>query len=153
VHGSRHLWEKLSWICDVAELVTRHSFDWAMLLDRAVKADNERMFLLGLHLAHELLDAPLPDEVNRRCASDEQLKVLAANVIEHLFNGTTHVPATSREIFSYNLRVRKTLGARARYLAYVLRPTDSDLSRRSLPPRLSFVYYLTRPLRLLRTKI
>ncbi len=153
VHGSRHLWERLSWICDVAELISRHSFNWTTLLERAATADGERMFLLGIHLAHELLDAPLPDEVRQRCDSDEQLRVLAANVVEHLFNGTTHVPATSREIFKYNIRVRKTLFARARYLAYMFRPTDGDLSRRSLPSRMSFVYYLIRPFRLLRTKI
>ena len=153
VHGSRHLWERLSWICDVAELIRRHSFNWATLLERATTADSERMFLLGLHLAYKLLEAPLPEEIERRCESDEQLKALAANVIEYLFNGTTHVPATSREIFNYNIRVRKTLGARARYMVHMFRPTDSDLSRRSLPSGMNFVYYLTRPFRLLRTKI
>ena len=153
VHGSRHLWERLSWICDVAELLRRHSFNWAKLLERAETADCERMFLLGIHLAHELLDAPLPDEVRQRCDSDEQLKALAANVVEHLFNGTTHVPATSREIFKYNIRVRKTLFSRARYLAYMFRPTDGDLSHHSLPSHMNFVYYLIRPFRLLRTKI
>ena len=29
------LWERLSWICDVAELISRHSFDWSSLLKRA----------------------------------------------------------------------------------------------------------------------
>jgi hypothetical protein len=153
VHGSRHLWERLSWICDVAELIRRHSFNWSTLLERATTADCERMFLLGLYLAHELLEAPLPEKVERKCASDEQLKALAGSVIEHLFNGTTHVPATSREIFNYNIRVRKTLGARARYVAHMFRPTDSDLSSRSLPSGMNFVYYLTRPFRVLRTKI
>lgn len=153
VHGSRHLWERLSWICDIAELIQRHSFNWSALLERAASADNERMFLLGVHLAHELLDAPLPDEVKRRCESDVRLKSLGENVIDHLFNGTTHVPATTREIFKYNIRVRKTLGARARYLAYMFRPTDSDLSGHSFPSRANFIYYLTRPFRLLRTKI
>ena len=149
VHGSRHLWERLSWICDVAELLARHSFDWTTLLERAVRSDSERMFLLGLHLAERLLAAPLPNEVKRRCDSDARLKSLAANVIKNLFNGTTHVPATSREIFQYNLSVRKTLRARARYLVYALRPTDSDLGARSFPAALSFAYYLTRPIRLL----
>jgi hypothetical protein len=154
VHGSRHLWGRLSWICDVAELITRHSFNWTSLLERATTADSERMFLLGLHLADKLLEAPLPDEVKQRCESDERLKSLAQNVVEHLFNGTTHVPATSREIFKYNIGVRKTLSARARYLAYMFRPTDGDLSLRSLPSSLSFGYYLMRPFRLLfRTKI
>jgi hypothetical protein len=149
VHGSRHLWERLSWICDVAELIARHRFDWPHLLKRAESADNERMFLLGLYLAERLLDAPLPEEIKARCRADERLKSLATNVIEHLFNGTTHVAATSREIFNYNIRVRNTLGARARYLLHMFRPTDGDLSTHSLPPSLSFAYYVLRPFRLL----
>ena len=153
VHGSRHLWERLAWICDVAELIKRHPIDWTTLLERAQDTDSERMFLLGPYLAERLLDEPLPDEIKQRCASDPRLKSLADNVIEHLFNGTTHVPATSREIFKYNLGVRKTLGARARYLLYMLRPTDGDLASHSLPASLNFAYYLTRPFRLFRTKI
>jgi len=153
VHGSRHLWERLSWICDVAELIQRRTFNWTGLLERAATADTERMFLLGLFLAEKLLDARLPPEVKQRCAADERLQALADNVVEHLFNGTTHVPATSREIFRYNIRVRKTLSARARYLVYALRPTDSDLRGRSFPSALNFVYYFIRPFRLIRTKI
>jgi Uncharacterised nucleotidyltransferase len=153
VHGSRHLWERLSWICDVAELITRHSFNWNALLERAANADSERMFLLGLHLAEKLLSAPLPEEVKRQCASDAQLESLATKVSEHLFNGTTHVPATSREIFKYNIGVRKTLRARARYIVYMLRPTDGDLGAHSFPAGLSFAYYFLRPFRLIRTKI
>ena len=149
VHGSRHLWERLSWICDVAELIKRHQFNWTALMERAVLADSDRMFLLGIHLAERLLDAPVPEEVKQRCNSDPRLKSLAHNIVEHLFNGTTHVPASSREIFKYNLGVRKTLSARARYLVYMFRPTDSDLRTRSLPPRLNFAYYVMRPFRLL----
>lgn len=150
VHGSRHLWERLSWICDLAELLTRHSFDWPALLKRAAEADSDRMFLLGLYLANRLLEAPLPAAVKQRCESDPRLALLAGNVVEHLFNGTTHVPATSREIFKYNIGVRKTLSSRARYILYTLRPTDSDLGAHSLPESLSFGYYLARPFRLLK---
>jgi hypothetical protein len=149
IHGSRHLWERLGWICDVAELISRHEVDWNALLNRAANADSERMFLLGLYLAEQLLDAPLPVEVKQRCDADERIPLLAETIIEHLFNGTTHVPATSREIFKYNLGVRKTVGARARYLLHMLRPTDSDLGARELPAKLSFAYYLMRPFRLL----
>ena len=149
VHGSRHLWERLGWICDVAELISRHDLNWATLLDRAAKADSERMFLLGLHLAETLLDAPLPLVVKRRCDADKRLTRLAANIVEHLFNGPEHVPATPREIFKYNLGVRTSLSARARYLVHMLQPTDSDVSRRSLPAGLHFAYYVMRPFRLM----
>jgi len=149
VHGSRHLWERLGWICDVAELISRRDLDWTALLDRAAKADSERMFLLGLHLAETLLDAPLPPDVKRRCEGDKGLAPLAYNVIASLFNGPEHVPATPREIFRYNLGVRKSLTARTRYLVHMLRPTDGDVARRSLPAGLHFAYYLMRPFRLI----
>lgn len=149
VHGSRHLWERLGWICDVAELISRHDLNWTTLLDRAAKGDSERMFLLGLHLAETLLDAPLPHEVKRRCDADKRLAPFAMNINANLFNGPEHVPATPREIFKYNLGVRTSLSARARYLAYMLRPTDGDVSRRSLPAGLHFAYYLMRPFRLM----
>jgi hypothetical protein len=149
VHGSRHLWERLGWICDVAELISRHPLNWTALLERAAKADNERMFLLGLYLAERLFETPLPDEVKQRCAADKRLEPLAAKIVEHLFNGPEHVPATSSEIFKYNLGVRKSLSARTRYLVHMLRPTDGDVGRHSLPARFSFAYYLTRPFRLL----
>src|SRR5687767_299417 len=146
VHGSRHLWERLGWICDVAELISRRDMNWTALLDRAAKAESERMFLLGLHLAEKLLETPLPLEVKLGCKADQRLEPLAANIVEHLFNGPEHVPATSGEIFRYNLGVRKSFSARTRYLAHILRPTDGDISTHSLP---AFAYYLTRPFRLL----
>ena len=149
VHGSRHLWERLGWICDVAELISRHNLNWTALLDRAAKADSERMFLLGVHLAATLLDAPLPPEVKGRCDADKRLAPLASNIVANLFNGPEHVPATPREIFKYNLGVRTSLSARARYLVHMLRPTDSDVSRRSLPAGLHFAYYVMRPFRLM----
>lgn len=149
VHGSRHLWERLGWICDVAELIGSHEIEWPALLERAKRSDSERMFLLGVHLAEKLLDANLPPEVKRRCEADKRLASLTSNVVEHLFNGPEHVPATSTEIFRYNLGVRKSLTARTRYLAHMLRPTDGDVGSHSLPPRLSFAYYLMRPFRLI----
>lgn len=149
VHGSRHLWERLGWICDVSELIARHQVNWPALLQRAAETDSERMFLLGLHLAQKLLGANLPPAVQQRCDTDTRLDSLARNVIQHLFSGPTHVPATSTEIFKYNIGVRKSLAARARYFAYMLRPTDSDFSAQSLPPGFGFAYYVMRPFRLL----
>jgi hypothetical protein len=149
VHGSRHLWERLGWICDIAVLLARHDLNWPALQQRAAAADSERMFLLGPHLARKLLQTELPPEVQERCDSDPRLDSLAANVIEHLFNGPAHVPATSTEIFKYNIGVRTSLSARARYFVHMLRPTDSDVSAHQLPSGFTFAYYLTRPFRLL----
>jgi hypothetical protein len=149
VHGSRHLWERLSWICDVAQLIEQQKLNWRALVERAAKTDSERMFFLGLYLAENLLGASLPPDVKQRYESDQRLESLARNITEQLFNGPEHLPASSSEIFKYNFGVRKTWRSRARYFFYMLRPTDGDLSAHQLPPGFGFAYYLMRPFRLM----
>jgi Uncharacterised nucleotidyltransferase len=69
VHGSKHCWSRLQWICDVAELVRTHpSLDWPRLFEEAGRLGARRMLALGLLLARMLLDAELPVEA-LRCAS------------------------------------------------------------------------------------
>ena len=148
VHGSRHIWERLAWICDLAELIAHREIDWTSLIERARTTDCERMFYLGLFLANQLFDTNLPADVRTKIESDTQLQTIADGIIARLFNGTTHVPASPAQIFRFNYNLRKSWRGRARYFAFMLKPTDSDLGIR-LPRPLSFAYYLIRPVRLL----
>lgn len=149
VHGSRHLWERLSWVCDLAELISRREINWSSLMTRAGSTDCERMFYLGPLLAESLLGTKLPDAVGRTLENDLPLKSLTQEIRDRLFNGPEYIPATSRQIFRYNFGLRKSWRARARYCVYALQPTDGDVGAFSLPRPLSFAYYLIRPLRLL----
>lgn len=149
VHGSRHLWERLCWICDVAELIRRHDLDWSTLMSRAAGTDCERMFYLGPLLAGSLLETELPREVRVKLENDPFLKSLVQDIRERLFNGPEHIPATSGQIFRFNVGLRKSWRARARYFVYALTPTDGDVGAFSLPGPLNFAYYLIRPVRLL----
>jgi hypothetical protein len=149
VHGSRHLWERLAWVCDIAELVNRKTIDWEFLRSRTSDTDTERMFLLGLQLAQDLLDVRLPESIRELMREDEILPELAREITERYFTGTTHIPASSREVFRYNLTVRRSWKSRLRYVVYTFRPTDRDVSSFSVPRGLGFSYYLLRPFRVL----
>jgi hypothetical protein len=149
VHGSRHLWERLLWICDVAWLMSGQNLSWPNLLERARSTHTERMFLLGVTLAVKLLGGEAPELVRNKLDSDSQLDKLAAAIIEGLFNGPVHRPASTGQIFRYNLMVRKSWPSRLRYFRHMLNPTDGDLNAISLPAPLTFGYYLMRPFRLL----
>ena len=152
VHGSKHLWQRLSWICDVAELIRRHKLNWASLQRRAAKADCERMFYLSLSLAQSFFGTGLPDELAKKIEDDSLLESLISEIRERLFNGTEHVAATSREMFRFNVNLRKSWRSRARYFVHVLQPTDGDVGVFSLPRGLNFAYYLIRPVRFLVSK-
>lgn len=78
VHGSKHAWEHLKWVCDVAELVRSHpDLDWNQIFVHASTWRCRRMLCLGLAVAHLLLDAPLPASVRERLETDVEVMALA----------------------------------------------------------------------------
>ena len=150
VHGSRHLWERLAWIADVAHLLqVRPEIDWSALTERARTANSERMFFLGLHLASDLLQSQLPDVVSGKIAQDKVILKLANAITVRLFDGPEHHQATTRQVLAYNLRVRRGLRSRLQYLLFTLMPTEGDVSLFTVPARWRLAYYLLRPFRIL----
>jgi hypothetical protein len=150
VHGAKHLWERLAWVCDVAGLVNSHAgLDWRAVFERASAARVERMLLLGLGLARGLAGASLPEKVWRKVLEDEAVARLSADAAARMFDGDGHAPAGFLRSVGFNLRARRRARERLRYFRFILTPTDGDLAALALPARLSFVYYLLRPFRLL----
>lgn len=77
VHGSKHAWEQLKWICDVAELVRRRpALDWSRVLFQADEWGCQRMVLLGLAMAKNLFDTALPRGVLHAIDLDADLSSL-----------------------------------------------------------------------------
>ena len=152
VHGSKHLWERLSWICDVAELLRSHPhMDWTAVWDRAETGESQRMLALGLALAQRLFDAPLPEEISRRI-NDERTSGLVKETCNRVFQRDGEELATINESLQFNLKVRDGWRSRMRYIRLMFRPTDADVGSITLPAGLGFGYYLLRPIRFLRQK-
>ena len=150
-HAANHgpvPWPRVKWVCDVSELLRKHrGLDWRELFALAEEAGCRRMVDLGLAVAARLLDAPLPDEVERRVRSDQALAPVAALVCRRLLEDRRDdVTGASRLWMSLRLRERRRdrLSCLTRQ-AFV--PREQDWSVARLPPALAFLYV---PLRLLR---
>lgn len=153
VHGSKHLWERLSWVCDVAEVLRSHSdINWDVVWERAGRGENRRMLALGLSLTHRLFDTPLPQAIQAKLVGDGSVNLLVADTCKRVFNRGEEELISVSENFRFNLRLRDSWWARMRYFRLILRPTDADVSSVSLPGGLGFGYYLLRPFRFLRQK-
>lgn len=151
VHGSKHLWERLAWICDVAQIMkSQEVIDWDTLFQRAEATGSARMLLLGLSLANNLLDAPLPAQAQSRVESDSVVPGLVSEVSRRLFASGEPMAITIGQSFRFNWAVRSDLSSRLRYCRLLLQPTDADIETLPLPRPLSFVYYLMRPFGLLK---
>ena len=160
VHGAKHRWERLKWICDIAELIAcrRDSIAWNVLIARARTLGGERMVLLGLFLAHDLLGASLPVQVLEAIQRDSQIESLAERVNEELFKKRLESDELrdERPFFYWTVRERledKLAIARRYFPEYLFRmivPNDRDRAFLRLPAFLSGGYYLVRPIRLLK---
>jgi hypothetical protein len=80
--GAKHRWNRLEWLCGVAELLRTHSsdLDWDAAIRGAASVKVQRMLFLGVLMAHELLNAPVPGEVLRSAQSDHRVEPLARAV-------------------------------------------------------------------------
>ncbi|HEX8355408.1 MAG TPA: nucleotidyltransferase family protein [Pyrinomonadaceae bacterium] len=148
VHGTKHLWERLAWVCDVAALLnSRPGLDWDFVLRRARDSRVERMLHLALRLARGLAGAKLPEGLIAS-ARDPAVSGLASEVASGLFAGPGYEPAGFVRNVRFNMRARGRLREKASYLRFIFTPTDGDLTAVSLPAGMSFLYYFLRPLRL-----
>ncbi len=151
VHGSKHLWERLAWVCDIAGLIAqRLDVQWATLIARARATGSERMLLLGLCLAAELLDAQLPGVVVQALNADPVIATLAAGVVRDLFTPKL-TPSGLAGYFRFQFKARRRLRDKVNYLRFIVAPTEADLAQLALPASCNFLYYLLRPIRMVMT--
>lgn len=85
VHGAKHRWDRLEWLAGVAQVLRgQDELDWDALLRRATSLGVLRTLFLGLSLADEILEAPVPAAVLERVREDRATGALTAQVLEIL---------------------------------------------------------------------
>jgi hypothetical protein len=148
-HGANHCWERLAWICDIAELLRRHpAFDWDRLMELARASGSRRMLLLGLRLAHDLLGAQIPPSIVDLMRRDQLVSLLASQARARQFAPVAQ-PFGLFEAALFHLRARERRRERIRYcLGIATITTAEDWALVPLPAPLTFLYSVLRPFRL-----
>lgn len=155
-HGAKHQWERLIWICDIAELIrTETALQWEEVLSRAQESGSRRNLLWGLRLAHELLGAEVPAHFLKAARSEAAVESLFQESMKKLCGGAeqgSSVGPDSRTDAVYLLGMDRLVD-RCHYLWHLAKlfagPSDKDREMIRLPVGLSFLYLLLRPLRIL----
>jgi hypothetical protein len=149
VHGSKHGWERLIWLCDLAELARQSKgMDLEKVMAQARKLGCERMVSLGLRLISGLFSSPLPPEILQRTMTSE-VDSLVDGVLGRFEEGR-FFPCQGFALTWYYLSLCERRRDRAGFflrLAFV--PSVLDWEFFPLPRILSPLYYLIHPLRLI----
>lgn len=149
MHGGKHSWRRLSWLCDLQRAL--HAFpnaDWKVVWRLAEEDGAARMVSIGLSLVAELFGgASLTKAALSGRSTDAdagQVSSLIARRIRAEENGETAID------FRLQLRSRERRRDRLRYTWHILAtPHPADVVLVGLPRMLHGVYYIARPLRLI----
>jgi hypothetical protein len=149
VHGGKHSWSTLKWICDLAEFIRSNpELDWPRLLNRAEALGVVRTCRLGIYLAADLLQAEVPSSVVRAVREDAQVRRLAQDVRLRI-EAPRDVDPIEGQIF--NLKLKERLRDKVRYVfLQCTQYSGAEEHFLSLPSTLSFMYILVRPIWLVR---
>ena len=145
---------QLGKICDLAMLVRANpDLDRAAVLLHARRLRSERIVLVSLRLANDLLGIPLSQEVTDRIRSHPPIDRLVEYARHQLLDdeGVAAAPPLTSDEFYWNVRERmldKLYPYYHRYVVQTVQPCDLDRGLMRLPAGLSFLYYFLRPVRL-----
>jgi hypothetical protein len=152
VHGVSHGWQRLGWLCDVAELVrSRPDMDWDRVFQTAAGLGGRRILCHALALARDLLGTSLPATVVRAIEQDPALVALSEQVKGWLVSDRA-VPLGETQRYFIRLRehpahkLRVAIKQAKSYLAL----TSRDAEAFPVPGCLNWVLYVVRPFRLAR---
>lgn len=151
INAGKESWKHLGGLCDIAELIrAAPKLDWETIMRQAKEAGARRMLLVSLLLADELLGAEIPEQIIQTAIAEERaVRRLALKIKRELFCNEREVKGVSRI-----LKPAKALDGLPDKIKFHLRlaltPTPEDWTFISLPERFRFLYYLTRPVRLVK---
>jgi hypothetical protein len=156
VHGCKHYWYRLKWICDIAEILRAHkAHDWSPCLAAAKKLGVERTIKLSLFFAETLLQAPVPVALSGEIEKDSRITANARWISARLFaEGEGRISEKRAFLFyldmkdSWSDRIKHCLFYVWQFLAAIVTPTKKERASIRLPSALHFLYYLMRPIRL-----
>lgn len=148
---------RLSKVCDIAELLRKHpSINWQRVVDEATVLRCRRMVSVSLIVAHRLLGAPVPPSILSAELVD-RLNPLVAHVCYRVLHRTDWNCPTQMSSAKFRFQVRECWRDKIyptyRRFRSRLHPNERDRAMVTLPPSLSFLYYLIRPIRLVRDHV
>lgn len=108
IHGSKHCWERLGWLCDIAQLIHAcPEMPWARIRSRASHLGCRRMLELGVLLAHTVCGVRLPKPVLRQVRLEAVVRSLAKGVERDWFAGVeSETSILTRSRFYLRMRER-----------------------------------------------
>ncbi len=146
MHGSKHCWERISWILDIDKLVrSNQNLNWKFIKEQAIELECETMLYLGLELSSKLFNTPVTIKYN----TNIELVTIVEKSFEHLHVEQRETSKNSTS-FKFHYALHDTIFQKVRFITRTIFPINGqDILTVNLPNSLYFLYYIIKPFRLI----
>jgi hypothetical protein len=149
VHTAKHVWSRLSWLCDIAETMRSQPIDYISAYRTAKGLGIEKIVAVNFLLQARLLGVPLPEPFRKSMENDPEIKYLAEAARQVLI-GSADYNAQSIDYFGLMVRLRERFQDRFRFLfRLIFTPSVGEWSTVRLPAWLFPLYRGVRVFRLM----
>lgn len=145
-HGSKHCWQSLKWVCDLAEFIGTHpELDWQAIELQAHEMKLTTMLHLSMFLVNDLYGTQIPENLSLAMSKKTRAYSLFKQVRRLIF--TRRFTQWEDYIFIFNI-TDSWLGKLKFLSTLIFTPTMKEFHSITLPKYLFPLYYVIRPCRL-----
>jgi len=144
VHAAKHVWARLIWLCDMAQILKRENLNWDWVQGQARELGIERILRVTLLLARRLLAAEIPVALETVIVEDRAAGALADEIALNMAAGVLY-DVEQVSYFRLMMRLRERRADRLRFLTrLIFTPGPGEWEAVRLPRVLFPLYRVVR---------
>jgi putative nucleotidyltransferase-like protein len=148
IHAAKHVWGRLIWLCDIAQIVRRENLNWDWIRSQALELGIERILHITLLLANCLMNTTIPPPIKNTVVADRAAQAFAEEIAVAVAAGVTY-EEQQVSYFRLMMRLRERCADRMRFLARLtFTPGPGEWETIRLPKSLFPLYRVVRLVRL-----
>ncbi|MHB8216459.1 MAG: nucleotidyltransferase domain-containing protein [Candidatus Sulfotelmatobacter sp.] len=148
VHAAKHVWGRLIWLSDIAQILKRENLDWDWVQARARQLGVERILRVTLLLMNRFLTTAFPAPIERAILPDGAAQDFADEVAPAVIRGVSY-DQQQVHYFRLMMRLRERRLDRVRFLTRLtFTPGPGEWDAVRLPKILFPMYRVVRLARL-----
>jgi Uncharacterised nucleotidyltransferase len=147
-HAAKHVWGRLVWLCDIAQLMNESDLNWNWIADQARNLGIVRILRVTILAAKGLLRATISAEAEEGLPADAEASALAEEVQRYIVSDSSY-NTESTAYFRLMMRLRERRADRWRFAQrLVLTPGPGEWNAVRLPRQMFPLYRFVRLSRL-----
>lgn len=148
IHSAEHLWNSLSFSCDIERFIISHDLDWSVVIEKASLWGVERILLINILLTYQLLGLEIPPALGDRLKLDQSAYKVSKDIINRFLSEKSQFSFFQDAMLRIRIRESFLLGFKD-FISENMIPPEDNLNRISLPNYLYNLYYILQPFQFL----